>query len=144
MWPGRLLSAWLMSLLNKKKKSISNQTKQKNTTLGGITNQTTLIWKGSNLINLFHEKTQCLWNKWALVGRNQRYSFLFWKLLSLAYLSLTQFSTLGGKICNSTATEHGDLLLIHSCQSNRSNGVYTFLMSQSNGSFTLQIDCCRA
>lgn len=81
---------------------------------------------------------------WLSVQINQRYTFVFWKLRCLPYLSLTRFSTLGGKICNSGATEHGDLLFIHSCQSNRSNGVYTFLMSQSNGSFTLYIDSCRA
>lgn len=73
---------------------------------------------------------------------NQRYSFLFWKLLSLHQLSLTRFSTLGGKKFYSVDTEHGDLLFVHSCQSDRSNGVYTFLMP--NRSITLDIDCSGA
>lgn len=66
------------------------------------------------------------------------------ELLSLRHLSLTRFSTHAGKICNSGATEHGDLLFIHSCQSDRSNGVYTFLMSRSRAALTLYTDCRKA
>lgn len=124
-----------------KKKSSSKRTEK------------SLIKQGEfgNLMNFLHTKktkTRCLCNQWPLVDRLcgyiKRYSFLLWKLLSLPYLSLTRFSTLRGKICNGVATEYGDLLFIHSCQSGRSNGAYTFLMSHSNGSFTLAIDCCRA
>lgn len=99
-------------------------------------------------MNALHENhSHCVRNGLQTVVCADKSKVVFFpgaELLSLRHLSLTCFSTHGGKICNSGAMEHGDLLFIHSCQSDRSNGVYTFLMSLSRAGLTLYIDCCKA